>query len=211
MTLRQENKGLYWAWKSMKQRCQNPRCYAYHNYGERGIAVCDEWQNFEPFCDWALNNGYEKGLDLDRIDNNLGYDPSNCRWTSRRDNVNNRRKTTMLTINGITKPRTEWEELAGISPGTVKAWTITHNKEYAERRIEDALEHGYTPRDYGYSHRKTIINLDTNKIYGSTKEAAEDVGLAPCTISNSIRNGRTTSKGRFQYEETINNYGNEDL
>lgn len=203
MTLRQENKGLYWAWKAMKQRCQNPKCHAYHNYGERGINICEDWQQFEPFCKWALENGYEKGLDLDRIDNDSDYDPTNCRWTTRQDNINNRRVTTMLTVNGETRPRTEWEELAGISSGTVKAWTITHNKEYAERRIEDALEHGYTPRDYGYSHRKTIINLDTNKIYRSTKEAAEDVGLAPCTISNSIRDGRATSKGRFQYEESI--------
>ena len=68
-TLRQANKGLYWAWKSMKQRCQNPRCQAYHNYGARGITVCKDWQAFEPFCEWALANGYEKGLDLDRADN----------------------------------------------------------------------------------------------------------------------------------------------
>ena len=69
MTLRQKNIEIYWAWKSMKQRTQNPKCSAYKNYGERGIRVCKEWQIFEPFCKWALSAGWNKGLDLDRINN----------------------------------------------------------------------------------------------------------------------------------------------
>lgn len=52
-TLRQANKEIYWAWKSMKQRTQNPKCSAYKNYGARGIQVCNKWQKFEPFCEWA--------------------------------------------------------------------------------------------------------------------------------------------------------------
>lgn len=66
MSLRSENKNIYWAWKSMKQRCKNPNCKAYKNYGERGIKVCEEWEEFEPFLSWSLSNGYSKGLDLDR-------------------------------------------------------------------------------------------------------------------------------------------------
>lgn len=57
MTLRQKNIEIYWAWKSMKQRTQNPKCSAYKNYGARGIRVCKEWQIFEPFCKWALSAG----------------------------------------------------------------------------------------------------------------------------------------------------------
>ena len=78
MTLRQKNIEIYWAWKSMKQRTQNPKCSAYKNYGARGIRVCKEWQIFEPFCKWALSAGWNKGLDLDRINNDGNYCPENC-------------------------------------------------------------------------------------------------------------------------------------
>lgn len=62
MTLRQENKILYWAWKAMKQRCQNPKCKAYRNYGARGVKVCEEWQQFEPFLAWSLANEIEETI-----------------------------------------------------------------------------------------------------------------------------------------------------
>ena len=62
MSLRSENKNIYWAWKSMKQRCKNPNCKAYKNYGERGIKVCEEWEEFETFLSWSLSNGYSKDL-----------------------------------------------------------------------------------------------------------------------------------------------------
>lgn len=75
MSIRTENKSIYWAWKAMKQRCKNPKCKAYKNYGARGIKVCNEWEKFEPFLSWCLENGYQKGLDLDRRDNNGNYSP----------------------------------------------------------------------------------------------------------------------------------------
>lgn len=187
MTLRQDNKGIYWAWKSMKQRCQNPNCKAYKNYGKRGINICDDWQEFEPFYNWAIENGYQKGLDLDRIDNDGDYNETNCRWTSRRENINNRRKTISITVNGITKSRTEWEEIAKLGHGTLKKWVHNHGAEYAENRLNDILENGYIPKDYGYSHRKAIVNIDTNMKYNSVREAAAAVGLAPPTISNAMR------------------------
>lgn len=200
-TLRQRNKHVYWAWKSMKQRCQNPNCSAYHNYGARGISVCDDWQSFETFCEWALSSGYEPGLDLDRIDNDRDYTPSNCRWIKRKDNINNRRNTTFLTVDGITKPRTEWEESAGITPGIVKAWVIMHGLEYAESRIKEVLERGYTKHNYGYSHGKAIIHTESGNRFNTVRQAALFYGLAPCTISNAMRENRATSKGRFNWEE----------
>lgn len=62
MSIRTENKSIYWAWKAMKQRCKNPKCKAYKNYGARGIKVCNEWEKFEPFLSWCLENGYQKGF-----------------------------------------------------------------------------------------------------------------------------------------------------
>jgi len=200
-TLRQENKSIYWAWKSMKQRCLNPKCHAFKNYGARGITVCDAWMDFEPFCEWALINGYRHGLELDRKDNSKGYSPDNCRWVSRRENINNRRKTIILEVGGVKKPRTEWERQLGLTPGILKAWNETHGYEYTLSRLEKIVSSGYVPKDYGFSHRKAIIHVDTGKTYRSVREAAEAVGLAPCTISNAMRENRATGKGRFNWEE----------
>ncbi len=201
ITLRKANKNIYWAWKSIKQRCQNPSYKAYRNYGGRGISVCQEWQSFEPFLKWSLENGYTQGLDIDRIDNNGNYCPENCRWVSRKENINNRRNTAELTIDGIKKPRTEWECLANLPSGILKAWIITHGLAYAEKRLADILNNGYKPKDYGYSHRKPIVHVETGKVFCSVKEAADFFNLAPCTISNAMRDCRATSKGRFRWEE----------
>ncbi|WP_152644819.1 hypothetical protein [Kitasatospora griseola] len=83
---------LYGIWGSMKHRCTSPNTRSAHRYAGRGIAVCEAWQDFEPFRDWALANGYVDGKEIDRIDNNLGYDPDNCRWVTKLENLDNRAK-----------------------------------------------------------------------------------------------------------------------
>ena len=200
-TLRQRNKELYWAWKAMKQRCFNSKCNAYHNYGGRGITVCNDWMRFEPFCEWALSSGYQRGLDLDRADNSGNYTPENCRWVSRRENVNNRRKTIFLVAGGARRPRTEWERITGLPRGILKAWVETHGYEYAEARLAEILVSGYVERDFGYSHRRAITHVETGITYKSVKEAARAVGISPCAISNAMRGNRATKKGRFVWEE----------
>lgn len=177
-TLRQVNKNIYWAWKSIKQRCQNKKCKAYRNYGERGIKVYEEWNKFEPFCEWALSHGYQKGLDIDRIDNNGDYDPDNCHWTSRRSNLNNRRNTIMLTVNGETKSRTEWEDFLHLPRGIVKSWVLTTDKEYAEKRLQEVIEIGYKEKDYSRNHKHTSVKcLENGIIYPSVFEASKCLGL----------------------------------
>lgn len=86
----------YTVWSSMMQRCYSSKCKAYNNYGGRGITVCDEWQNPTTFCQWSRENGYDKGLQLDRIDNDKGYSPENCHYVTRLENVNNRRNTAKI-------------------------------------------------------------------------------------------------------------------
>ena len=71
----------------MKIRCYNPKRKEYKTYGGKGIIICDEWlESFDNFAIWALNNGYELGLTIDRIDSDGNYEPSNCRWLSRSEN-----------------------------------------------------------------------------------------------------------------------------
>lgn len=201
-TIRQANKSLYWAWKSMKQRCQNPKCKAFVNYGARGITVCAEWQEFEPFCSWALKSGFEPGLDLDRSDNNLGYSPENCRWVKRQENVNNRRKTIMLTVNGETKPRTEWERCLNLPSGIVKSWALTNGRSYAEQRIAEVLRAGYTERDFSRNHKSTTVRcIENGIIYGSYHDAAKRLNLNSGNILSSIRRKGTTGGYHFEIAE----------
>lgn len=84
----------YYSWRSMKRRCYDPNNKDYKYYGLKGIRVCDEWlNNYGAFRDWALNNGFEKGLCLDRIDSGADYYPSNCKWTTFSNNTKRMLKT----------------------------------------------------------------------------------------------------------------------
>lgn len=111
---------LFYIWSSMIQRCSNPNNRSYPNYGGRGIKVCEDWTNsFESFSSWAAQSGYDDSLTLDRIDNNLGYFPENCRWASFKAQQNNRRDNIVVEIMGQSKTLSQWGELYGVKSGTI--------------------------------------------------------------------------------------------
>lgn len=115
-------KKLIHVFRHMKYRCYSKSCKFYEGYGGRGITICDEWlKRPEEFIDWSLKHGFElgKGLSIDRVDNNKGYSPENCRWVSMYAQSCNRRTSHYLTIKGYTHTITEWCRLAGLPDTTV--------------------------------------------------------------------------------------------
>ncbi len=108
-------------WKQMRQRCLNPNASAFGRYGGSGITVCDEWQDFEAFHKWAMSNGYKETLEIDRIDNSLGYCPANCRWATPKEQSNNRRNNHLLYHRGVTRTMSEWANELGFTRGTINS------------------------------------------------------------------------------------------
>lgn len=112
-------KRLYKIWSGMKKRCLNENVNRYEHYGGRGIYVCEEWLRYEPFKEWAVNNGYTDELTLDRINVNKGYSPENCRWVTYKVQGSNRSNNHIVVIRGESKTLQQWCELYSIKHNTV--------------------------------------------------------------------------------------------
>lgn len=104
------NHKLYRVWTQMLHRCRNKNNKHYSRYGGRGIDVCESWLDFKAFMAWSLESGYREGLTIDRIDNDLGYYPGNCRWASRGIQARNRGmlKTNSSGVRHVYKYRGGW-------------------------------------------------------------------------------------------------------
>lgn len=106
-------------WCKIKERCYNPKSNNYRAYGARGIRMCDEWlHDSKAFYKWCLDNGYQIDLEIDRIDNNGNYEPSNCQFLTRSENVLKEKRK--LTIGGITLRYAELSNIVGCADSYFK-------------------------------------------------------------------------------------------
>lgn len=133
---------LYRVYYAMKQRCYDEKSREYHNYGLRNIKICDEWlESFSNFYNWCISNGYKRGLQIDRIDNDGNYEPSNCRFVTSSQNSNNKRTCIYIEYNGETHTINEWSRILHINKNTF--WRYIRFKHYSIDYILNVLKRGW--------------------------------------------------------------------
>jgi len=118
---------LYNIWKGMVDRCTKENTHNYKDYGGRGITVCDRWLDVNNFIEDMSTR--PEGTSIDRIDNNGNYEPSNCKWSTDKEQSNNRRSSRYLEYNGESKTLVDWSRDTGIKQTTIgerlrRGWTI---------------------------------------------------------------------------------------
>lgn len=118
---------LYKIYYRIIRRCYDKKDVSYKNYGQRGIVVCSLWkEDFYNFYNWAINNGYKKGLSIDRIDNNYGYSPDNCRWATAKEQSNNKRNNIIVEWKGEQHTLKQWAEILNVN--YKKLWERTQKR-----------------------------------------------------------------------------------
>ena len=157
----------------IKDRCYNSHNSSFKNYGGRGITVCEEWLNkehykgshnatkgFMAFKEWALANGYQDNLTIDRIDNNKGYSPENCRWVTNKVQSNNRRSNHFITYEGITKTIAEWADYLKVNQATLYQRLCRNNN------VDEVFSKKIRPRYklVEYKGRKQSLNDWCNEL-----------------------------------------------
>ena len=141
---------LYSVYHAMKQRCFNPKCKIFPHYGARGITVCDEWSapnGVYAFTDWAIAAGWQEGLTLDRINNDGNYEPSNCRFVTRAENLRNRRMTPawraaidrMLSFSHKRRHTMTPKKLAACRANMAKARAVAFTLPHSQAQIDAAI------------------------------------------------------------------------
>lgn len=100
----------YGTYHNMFNRCYCNKHKEFPIYGGRGVSVCNDWKDIKNFKAWIQDSGFEPGLTIDRIDPNGNYEPSNCRWATRKEQANNRRNTRYITYKWLVGTISEWAE-----------------------------------------------------------------------------------------------------
>jgi hypothetical protein len=164
------NKRLYIIWRDMKRRCLEKNHASYKNYGGRGIKICEEWYDFIAFRKWALSNGYQDNLEIDRINNDGDYTSENCRWVTDYDQIRNRRVTRWFTIDGVTL--------------CLKDWCIIYNQKV--KCVSYRIKKGMTIED---ALKKPVKYFTFNGIERSLREWCKIYKIKYKTVQNRMGNG----------------------
>lgn len=149
-------KKIYQAWADMKDRCYNPNSSEFKRYGKRGITVCYEWKNSsKAFIDWALTFGDTSKLSLDRINNDLGYSPENCRWTDKSTQVQNTRMLQSTNTSGYRgvsyeKRKNTWAAKISVNGKHIRIGTF-------KTAIDAAIAYNNYVENNRLSHTKNIL------------------------------------------------------
>lgn len=151
---------LYGIWLNMKNRCRNKNDKSYPRYGGRGITVCDEWAvDFMNFYNWAQDNGYDETKTIDRIDNNAGYSPGNCRWVDAKEQARNRRSNLAVEYKGEVMTLIEVSELTGIDYAALNR--RYNNGDRGDRLVRPLYSDKKTQR--GEKNVKAVITAEIAK------------------------------------------------
>lgn len=137
------NTHIYHVWGNMKQRCLNSKHSSFNGYGGRGISICESWMNFENFYK-DMGDPPTKEHEIDRINNDGNYELSNCRWSTRKEQMNNMRRNKYLLFEGKNLTYAQWAELKGFTHNLI--WCRINKYGWS---IEKTLT---TPLDRRYSH-----------------------------------------------------------
>lgn len=127
---------LYNIWSGIKKRCYNKNNPKYKNYGLLGVSVCKEWlDHFDMFYNWAINNGYDDTLTIERIDVSGNYEPKNCKWLTKKEQSYNKRNTISICYNGTQIPLAKLCKELNLNYNTIKCRIFDYN--YS---VKDAIE-----------------------------------------------------------------------
>lgn len=124
---------LYYVWHTMLRRCEDHNTKSYADYGKRGICVCEEWHKYETFKQWAYLSGYSDGLEINRKDNNGNYEPNNCEWVTKSENMNNTRRTRYYEYKGGRYTVRQLSEMCGYSYKTIQ------NRLYSGWSVDESI------------------------------------------------------------------------
>ena len=168
----------------MRTRCNNPNRLEYTNYGGRGITICKEWDNFQNFEEWALENGYEDNLTLDRVDNDKGYSPTNCKWSTMKEQSNNKRNNIVLLCNGKEYTPLELSASIGVSVNTIydahRNQGITDFTDYKPRHSEHK---NIFKRKYSYEVTIKGKHIGSYKTLEDAIRARDNVLSTVCEVT----------------------------
>jgi len=196
-----KNKRIYKIWYKMKSRCENQNDIAYRKYGAKGISYCEEWKDYSQFKEWALNNGYEDDLTIDRIDSKQNYTPKNCRWVNYETQNNNRGDYNVrLSLRGETHTIAEWAKIANLTAH------IIHMRLKKGMSVEEALTLPSTRTNLGGLGNDNITDKRTlPEVYISEhengllyKEIAKKYGVTTAAVTSAIYHYRHKLDGRLE-------------